>query len=310
MIELHRKLLGDDRRNQAFFQALAMVIKPGKTVVADIGSGTGFLSFLASRLGAKRCYAYEVGEVSRLARKVARRNAVRRCTFIDTHSTDVEHPPLVDVLVTETLGNYALEENILETIEDGRRFLKSDGLIIPGRIRQMLCPVIASRVQEEIDAFPRIGFDLNFDAVREIALNNIYVKTLRKSDLLSGSGAIRTWDTIDFSKKQKSLRKGQEIFVADRSMTVYGLGLWWEADLVEDVMLSTSPFAPLTHWEQIYLPLLRPLHLKKGDRWEIRLNSDTRWQTKINLRWTVSRLDRQGRITSSQTMDMRRGFIR
>ncbi len=54
-IELHRKLLGDRVRNEAFQAALKKVIKPGKTTVADLGAGTGFLSFLARQLGAQHC---------------------------------------------------------------------------------------------------------------------------------------------------------------------------------------------------------------------------------------------------------------
>ncbi len=53
MIEFHRLLLGDKARNDAFTKALTQVIKPGKSIVADIGSGTGYLSFIASKLGAK-----------------------------------------------------------------------------------------------------------------------------------------------------------------------------------------------------------------------------------------------------------------
>ena len=50
MIELQRKLMGDKVRNDAFHKALKKVIVPGRSVVADIGSGTGFLSFLAEDL--------------------------------------------------------------------------------------------------------------------------------------------------------------------------------------------------------------------------------------------------------------------
>jgi predicted RNA methylase len=74
-LELHRKLLSDTTRNEAFRAALKRVIVHNSTtrclnfipthlnfpesIVADIGSGTGFLSFLAARLGAKKCYLYE-----------------------------------------------------------------------------------------------------------------------------------------------------------------------------------------------------------------------------------------------------------
>ena len=51
-IEYHRTLIADQVRNEAFFAALKAVIVPGKSVVADIGAGTGLLGLMASKLGA------------------------------------------------------------------------------------------------------------------------------------------------------------------------------------------------------------------------------------------------------------------
>ena len=70
-IELHRKLLGDAGRNQAFHAALKQHITPGVTTVADLGAGTGFLSFLARRLGAKHCHLIEYSEALALAQTLA-----------------------------------------------------------------------------------------------------------------------------------------------------------------------------------------------------------------------------------------------
>ena len=77
-IELHRKLLGDAGRNQAFHAALKQVITPGVTTVADLGAGTGFLSFLARRLGAKHCHLIEYSEALGLAQTLARANGITR----------------------------------------------------------------------------------------------------------------------------------------------------------------------------------------------------------------------------------------
>ena len=64
-IEYHRTLITDHVRIAAFHAALAKVIDRGKTTVADIGTGSGILAFLASRLGAKKVYAYERAEIAR-----------------------------------------------------------------------------------------------------------------------------------------------------------------------------------------------------------------------------------------------------
>ncbi len=309
MIDLQRKLLGDTVRNDAFAEALRRVIKPGESTVIDLGSGTGFLSFLASRLGAKHVTLIENGDICETSKVLAKRNGINNCTFLRKHSTQVHGLPKADVLVSETLGNYALEENILEAIEDGKRLLHQTGIIIPGKISQFVCPVIMGRIQKDIDVWPRVGFDLDFTEAREIAMNNMYVKTVRAEDLMKGSDAIREWDTIDFSKKNKSIRTADIVWKAATPMTVYGFALWWNAELVKGVELSTSPLAPITHWEQIYLPLLKPIECVKGSSVRLQLNSDTRWKVKVNLTWTVRLLDQHNKELSVQEMDMRRGLI-
>src|SRR6185503_7889877 len=79
LIEFHRTILADRLRNEAFHEALRRVIVPGQTTVADVGSGTGLLGFMAARLGAKRVYLYEHGDVLALSKTLARRNHIRRC---------------------------------------------------------------------------------------------------------------------------------------------------------------------------------------------------------------------------------------
>lgn len=113
-IELHRKLLSDSIRNESFYLALKQIIKKDKTTVVDLGSGTGFLGFLASKLGAKSVIMYEYDkEICNLSKKIAKENNIQNCTFICKHSEEIKNPPKVDVVISETLGCYALEEFII-----------------------------------------------------------------------------------------------------------------------------------------------------------------------------------------------------
>ena len=66
-IEYHRTLIADRVRNAAFHEALKSVITPGKTVVADIGAGTGLLGVMAAKLGARDVFLYEAAEVAGVA---------------------------------------------------------------------------------------------------------------------------------------------------------------------------------------------------------------------------------------------------
>jgi protein arginine N-methyltransferase 1 len=306
-IELHRKLLGDKVRNDALAKALARVVKPGMTL-ADIGAGTGFLSFLARRLGAVRCYLYEYSGALELARELARRNGITGLTFVHAHSTEVKKPPKADVVVSETLGNFALEEGMLETLVDARRFLNSGGTLIPCALTQFAAPVIRPRLQDEIDVFRHAGHDLDFGPAREAALNNMYVKTVLPADLPGKDAGLR-WDQVAFTpagKAPSSQRRGTARWPGLGEAVVYGFALWWEVELVPGVRLSTSPFAPPTHWEQIYLPLLEPIHLARGQDLDLGLSSNTR--DGVRVVWEA-RVLQQGKPVFSQRQDLARGRL-
>ena len=87
-IEYHRTLIADRVRNEAFYAALKAVIVPGKTVVADIGAGTGLLGLMASKLGAKSVYLFETAAVASVAEKILKANRVKNCHLIPCHSTE------------------------------------------------------------------------------------------------------------------------------------------------------------------------------------------------------------------------------
>lgn len=304
MIELQRKLIGDTVRNAAFEKALKKAVKRGDIVI-DLGSGTGFLAFLASRLGAKSVTLIESGDILDVSKKLAARNKIKNLTFIKKHSTLVRSIPKCDVLVSETLGNYALEENIIESVEDGKRFLKIGGIIIPGKITQFVAPVTSDRLKKDIDVWNDVGFEMAFDEAREISLNNMYVKTIRPDDLLKGG--TQEWDSIDFAKKNKSIRTKTVMW--NDAPAIHGFALWWDAELVPGIHLSTAPDATATHWEQIYLPLLTSAKAPKGGKVALTITSDSRYDVKINLSWNVRVTDASGKILSDQMLDMSRGYI-
>lgn len=309
-IELHRKLLGDGVRNRALHAALKQLITPGTTTVADLGAGTGFLSFLARQLGARSCDLYEYSGALELARLLARTNGVGALRFVHAHSTEVSNPAPVDLVVAELLGNFALEEHLLETLNDARRFLKPGGTLLPCGLRQYVAPVVSPRLQQEIDVWPQVGYGVDLAAAREVSLNNMYVKAVRVSDL-PGMDWAREWDQIEFRARGKppSSRRGRTVsweLDAGTPPAVQGFALWWVAELAPGVSLSTAPDSAPTHWEQVYLPLLEPLAPRPGDTLELELRSDTAHD--VRLRWS-SCLRRGGKAVGAVRQDSFRGRL-
>jgi len=309
-IEYHRTLVSDRVRNEAFYAALKAVIRPGETVVADIGAGTGLLGMMAARLGAKEVYLYETAEVAGLARDLLKLNKVRNCVLFPCHSTEMENPPRVDVVVSETLGNYPLEEDIVATLKDARkRHLKPKGLMIPRHVRQFVSPVVSDRMHRDLVMWDSVGYGLDFTPARVMSQHNIYVRTLELGELLDGGRASVMWDEIDLTAMPPSNRKGEATFAIKSAETVYGFTIWWTAELAGDVVMSTAPDAPRTHWEQLYLPLLSPIAAKAGERVGISLRSRTTPESGTTLAWTAVHLDGRGKQLSRQALDLEKGYL-
>jgi len=307
LVEYHRNMLSDKPRNKAFHRALEKLIVKGKTTVADIGSGTGVLGFMASRLGAKDVYLYEQAGVMELSQRLAKANKIRNCHFFHGHSTEAEDPPMVDVIVTETLGNYALEENIIATVEDAKRFLKPGGTIIPQTITHFVAPVVNDRFHKELMIWDDVGYGLDFSAAKEMSLNNIYVRTFKNSDLLKNSA--KAWDTVDLRKKNSSTRRGGAEWVLESNTEIYGFAVWWECGVLPGITLSTAPGAPKTHWEQLYFPASTPLQGRRGDRLSVDLTSISSYEAGTDVGWRIALHKAKGGEVVRQSFDLRKGFI-
>lgn len=305
LIDYHRTMLGDRRRNEAFRRALKSVIVPGKSVVVDIGAGTGLLGFMAEKLGAKEVYLIESGPIAQVAERLIRDNHLKRCHLFAAHSTEITGLPPADVVVSETLGNYAFEENIAATLTDARRFLKKGGALIPGAATQCVCPVTAPRLHKPLALWDRAArpYGLDYAAAQEMGFNNAYIRRFSARDLLDGGRAAQVWDQADFYKSVPSSRKGKAVWTLRRDATIYGAAVWWSCDLAGGVSLDTSPLSPRTHWDQLYFPVETPLKGRKGDTVEISLATQSSYEGGTDMRWSV-KVNGRG-----PAMDLRRGYL-
>jgi protein arginine N-methyltransferase 1 len=309
-IEYHRSLIADAGRIAAFERALAKVIREGETVVADIGTGSGVLAMIAAKLGARKVIAYEFAEIGALAERLIKLNKLRNIELVPMRSTEIIEPERVDVVVTETLGNYALEEFLVETMNDAMaRHLKPGGVLIPERLEQMVAPVIASRCRDELVAWERIGRGLDFGPASAMSLNNAYVRTFPPVELLDGGRTAVTWDRLDFRIRNRFARKGTAEWRITAPVAVHGLAVWWSAELVPGVILSTSPLAAPTHWEQLFLPALEPVALKAGETLIASVRSHSSEEGGTDLAWGFRVRTAKGKQRLAQDLSLEKGFL-
>src|SRR4249919_1094887 len=104
--EVHRTMICDRVRTEAFRRAIDSVVRPGD-IVLDVGAGSGILSVFAARAGAARVYAVEQTSIAVLAQELATANEVEQIVHvIHDDVLNVEPPERVDVVVSEWLGGF------------------------------------------------------------------------------------------------------------------------------------------------------------------------------------------------------------
>lgn len=283
-----RLMLADRVRVAAYQEAIHKVVNPGD-IVADIGTGSGILAFFAVQAGAEKVYAVERGDIIEDAKKLAEINGFAdKIVFIKGRSDKIELPEKVDVIVSELLGSFGLEESVFRsTIDARRRFLKPGGKLIPDWLELYLVPVESEAIWEERVGFWRNGLGgLDFSAVEGHAVSQRYITDCasKVSELAAPSMIAH----ISFSEVDKvpSVFHGESAI--GKTGNLHGLVGYFRTGLSSGVVLSTAPEEPQTHWRQTFFPMQEAVSVEVGDevRYQIRAvpQGDTmfwEWNTSV-----------------------------
>ena len=170
----HYPMLADHDRAEFYQTMLKDHIRPGKTVVLDMGAGSGLLSIMAARLGAARVYAVESNpHLARIARKAVSANGVagkvkvinKISTLVLPGDLDNQKP---DVLVAELWGTLLLSENADIYTQDARnRLLAPDASVLPSVGTQYIQLVESEELTSLTSSSGLGGIDLRaMDALR------------------------------------------------------------------------------------------------------------------------------------------------
>ncbi len=293
IVDEHREYLSDPARLDAYRRAIHDIVRPGM-IVADIGSGTGILGLFALAAGAARLYSIEATGMIEIARALAAVNGFRdRFHAIQSHSSEADLPERVDVIVSDFVGRFGFDADILEIYPDAAaRLLKPEGQLLPSEISLSVAPVERAdmHVQVRFWSENRTGFDMT--PALEWATNTGYPVELTPGDLLA--------DPVEAIRVQVRERPGSPLranaqFVIRRAGILHGIGGWSTARLSAGVTLTNSPLAAdRIKRRNVFLPLRAPLAVTPGDRVELAL-AILPDQHIVN--WTVSRAGAVGAVS-------------
>jgi SAM-dependent methyltransferase len=284
-------MLLDSVRCEAFRDALFEVVTPD-SVVLDIGAGTGILSIFAAQAGARAVYAVERSPVARFARQIVADNGLTgRVTVFQGEMEDQALPEKVDVIVSEWLGGYGVDENLLPIVIQARdRWLKPGGIMIPGIISSWMAPAYDTYLQDDIDFWYSrpYGVDLTIMAEDSLRRTEATCNHIREEDLPSGSQLMWTIDshTCTEAHATGTFEKQME-FVSQREGAINVLAAWFETRSAKSVFLSNGPSCPDTHWGRTVFPIGKTVPVKKGTRIKVHFIHEPHGKGHSNARWAV-----------------------
>src|SRR6476469_389366 len=136
----------------------------------------------AARAGAARVYAVEQTTIAVLAQQLAAANGFDEIIkVIQGDILEIESPERVDVIVSEWLGGFGIDEGMLAPVIAARdRWLKPGGVMIPRKVTAWAALVHDRYLAEMVEFLQDNPYGLRFDDLVEKTVNEIlYSGTFR-----------------------------------------------------------------------------------------------------------------------------------
>lgn len=290
-LSIHRWMLRDEVRNEAYRRAISQVVKPGDCVL-DVGAGTGILSIFAAQAGARRVYAVERSAIANVARRIVSTNGLEdQVQVIQSDLEEVDLPEKVDVVVSEWMGGLGVDENMFAPVVMARnRWLKPGGKMVPERVTAMLAPAWVADFDEarrHWHSRPH-GVDLSDIATMTIHETHMLQSDVRPEDLVAAAQPLWSHDAYTCSLAQADTAfESQLRFEAARAGKLSALATWFTADMCDGNTLTNAVGSPDTHWGRLLLPLERTVEIGRGTRIAVGVRCHPTAPGSSEFDWTV-----------------------
>jgi hypothetical protein len=192
---------------------------------------------------------------------------------------DLDPPERVDVIVSEWLGGFGIDEGMLAPVIAARdNWLRPGGVMIPRSVTAWTGLVHDRYLAETVDFLRADPYELAFDGLIEATINEISYsgsfRHLATADMRSEPGRLWTTDSevIPLERAMGAQEARTTLDIRGRG-TANALALWFSAELAPGVSLAVGPGDPPTHWGMTTAPLRSPVELTPGMAVDVRVRT-------------------------------------
>lgn len=276
----HVPMLNDQARNDAFEMAIRQAVEargPDARVL-DIGAGSGLLSMMAARAGAKNVVCCEsVGVIAQTAEKIVAANGYADRVRVIAKSSgklvvgeDIDDR--ADILISEILSSDLLSEHVLSTFEDAHaRLVREDATIVPRAVTARGCLI-------ESDVLAKYAF------VNSVSGFDVSPFTALAAQRLPVHGKVTAWRRlsgdhdlvhIDLTAKRHEAGTSRISISVTADGVAVGVMQWMRVDVAEGIEFVNSPDEYCDGgWLQLLHTFPHPMKVCAGERFEIEVGHD------------------------------------
>jgi SAM-dependent methyltransferase len=262
-LEEHYGYLSDRVKLKAYESAINRLVQPDN-IVLDLGCGSGLLGLMALRAGARKVLFVEEGEVIEAARQtIVQAGFSDKAEFFQTNSYQMQLPERVDIVVCDHIGFFGFDYGAIGLLADAKkRFLKSDGIVVPAAIELHLAPIDSQTCREFVGQWRDGSVPGDFEWLGTTAANSKHAVGLEEQDLLAEPTALAT---LDLGPESPPYLSWTTEFACTRDGTLDGIAGWFDCRIIDDVHMSNSPTsAERLERPQAFLPIDTPVSVKSG----------------------------------------------
>lgn len=278
--EIHRTMLLDSVRTEAFRAAIKAAVRPGSTVI-DMGAGSGILCMFAAEAGAAAVHGLECSAIIDPARRVLAKNGWDQ--VVQLHPGDAETidlPVQADVIVSEWLGYFVYADGMYPAFAALRdRCLKPGGAVIPAAVDVILAP-LEDRDPRGHGYWETRPYGLDFSPLLEEEYRFTQIRVVNPDGLLAPGKTLHVIDCLTAGMRDLHVERSAT-WRLERGGTLDAVCGWFLARLAPGVDLDTAPGAPETHWQQQVFAI-RPMRVEEGDLLQMTLRvSEAAYDTRL-----------------------------